>query len=1193
MVIVLINFKLIAQFPINYNLLEPGRVSINIYNPEGNVVRELKLAEHQEGGSNSVNWDGNDNNGNPVSNAAECTWKLLSTPNGLTADFIMNIGGNYPKKYDENKHYSAAPIGNHIGPRAVTIDNTSVYLGADGPEGVAGIVRLTKEEPQQRVSTWSRWSPFAGPVSMARAKGNLLYLLGGTRVLGGDRPPTTVVCRMNITNSYTTNNTGDTIFSYVWDGFNVTDLDANDSDDLVLSYPDYNRIRWITSGGKGLDWAEVPNPQGVSLAHDGTVFVTTGDKICKLTRENKSLVDVVTGLTNPGRLDIDHGNGDIYVVVGNNREYVKRYSSSGLLKNSYGDGYPTDGLYDPKRFATLSDISATGDGESFFITEPEFVRRTIRVNSGNGDIINELYGGLPWAPWITVEPDNPSVAWMCGNTGETNNGGEHYAMRLVLDYTENSYKIHSVYKLTGKANGLLGVERNGKGWIVRKRASDGVKYLCRSGHEGSSHSLPVVLKIDETNWELKPVTICGFGIPDFMKPWAGSSTAWQWNDFDGDGQVQKPEVEFYTVGFGYRGWGTSVDSDLNYWFITDGTAENTNGVKRLGVVSWNSIGSPVYDFPYWTARGKAPNQWNSKGSIVRWTMRDVPADMTYAEYQNMEGWNNNTGYARLVKYDGSGNLIWQVGKYGPYTDEGPSHLGHANSQGAPGTIHAVRYFAGIAHGCPIMLDFNGGWNNASLPITYVWDENGLWVGSMFDNVNAADHKKDFWLQSDNLAGDIYYDSISGKTMYFACGENQGYVYNITGWDNWEKQSGSVIDIDTNYYSIQVEFVDSISGESVNGLDVSFNWINFTSNDLGMISLPDLKQGSYKLFLNDTRYVLAINGIIEVRSDSIIRAYVNKLPHYSIQLEFINSLSGKPLEGLEVIFNQAEYITGEQGIIPISELLGGSYSIELPDNRFQIENNYTIEILSDSLIHISVIRFPQLNIKVMNLTNGSLINRAMVMVNDLLYVSNQGLIEIGNYAADTIIVSTSHIDYFPKNDTLIFTDDSTFTLFMTPKKAHVTFTVSDLNGPLNGVKVIMSGTQYTNSVGNAFFFNKAARMEYAYSLEKAGYSTIKDTLYLEIDTTLKLNLDYITSSREMELKDFTIHPNPFDDYIVISIRENGRLYLYDISGVLRYSTILEQGMNTLPMHHLKNGGYLLRIISGENVYNKLIIKQKNN
>jgi len=83
------------------------------------------------------------------------------------------------------------------------------------------------------------------------------------------------------------------------------------------------------------------------------------------------------------------------------------------------------------------------------------------------------------------------------------------------------------------------------------------------------------------------------------------------------------------------------------------------------------------------------------------------------------------------------------------------------------------------------------------------------------------------------------------------------------------------------------------------------------------------------------------------------------------------------------------------------------------------------------------------------------------------------------------------------------------LSLTPKRANVTFSFSDINGPLSGVKVTLSGSQYTNSSGEALFFSQPARENHTWSAEKIGYATLQDSFYLETDTTLQVSMELST------------------------------------------------------------------------------------
>ena len=159
-----------------------------------------------------------------------------------------------------------------------------------------------------------------------------------------------------------------------WDD-DSKEMDASDMDAhagvLVVAYEKRNALRWYDpQKGSLLDTAEVPTPAGVAVGAAGTVFVSSGDRIVKLSQASKTPSDVVTGLDKPGRLDVDHA------------------------------------------------------------------------------VVREWYGGQRWAPHATPEGDNLNVMWVGSREG--------WVMRVLVDYERKSWTVHSCYRYSGLADGLVG-----------------------------------------------------------------------------------------------------------------------------------------------------------------------------------------------------------------------------------------------------------------------------------------------------------------------------------------------------------------------------------------------------------------------------------------------------------------------------------------------------------------------------------------------------------------------------------------------------------------------------------------------------------------------------------------------------------------------------------------------------------------
>jgi hypothetical protein len=402
-----------------------------------------------------------------------------------------------------------------------------------------------------------------------------------------------------------------------------------------------------------------------------------------------------------------------------------------------------------------------------------------------------------------------------------------------------------------------------------------------------------------------------------------------------------------------------------------------------------------------------------------------------------------------------------------------------------------------------------------------------------------------------------------------------------GRTEWIPGCGDTIIPVIDHYSVLVEFIDSTYGEPAEDLKVIFDRKDYVTDEDGIISLSGLTDGYYHLVIPDGHLAIMGTGIINVRSDSLFRITVRKLPVYSVQIQFVDSLSGKPFHNLDVMLDTLGYLTDKQGIVAVEGVTEGIHQVVLPDERFIITDKSRINVRSDSLFLVHVKKIPHLKIKLINRATGGSVYRAMVMVNEVNYYSDpSGFVTLGEWTAGPFSISVMHDDYFPVVDTLMFTRDTTMVLPMTSRRATVTFDISDAGGPLPGARVEVTGFQHTDAAGYAYFYFLPAREQYVYSVEKSGYTRVRDTFNLEVDTTLQVMLEEVTLVGDWKAQGIRITPNPFDSYIQVLARESSLLRLYDVSGVLRCSRKMEPGLNTLPADDLEDGGYIVRVITGD-------------
>jgi hypothetical protein len=172
-----------GAYTITYRLNKPGQVSVAVYGADGRLVRTLAAAEPQPAGARSLNWDGNDDDGDPVADPASCTWKLLRT-DGLKAKYLMTIGPTFPL----GKEWWEHGPGEHNGPRSVAVDETGVYVAAGIVENARNAIKM---DPTGTTCLWSAGAADAwqGRYSMSVMRNTVLFLAQNGQLYAHPAPP--------------------------------------------------------------------------------------------------------------------------------------------------------------------------------------------------------------------------------------------------------------------------------------------------------------------------------------------------------------------------------------------------------------------------------------------------------------------------------------------------------------------------------------------------------------------------------------------------------------------------------------------------------------------------------------------------------------------------------------------------------------------------------------------------------------------------------------------------------------------------------------------------------------------------------------------------------------------------------------------------------------------------------------------
>jgi hypothetical protein len=148
---------------VTYDVSQPMRVSLNLYDGQGQIVRSLLCGAPRQKGTQREFWDGRNQAGQPVP-PGDYDWKVLAMPGRLKTEHLLTVGTNYPDPspdpLQEAEHYRLVAPGTHGGPTAVAADESGIYIGAGCTENIENY--LVKLSPDGKRRLWSKASACNG-----------------------------------------------------------------------------------------------------------------------------------------------------------------------------------------------------------------------------------------------------------------------------------------------------------------------------------------------------------------------------------------------------------------------------------------------------------------------------------------------------------------------------------------------------------------------------------------------------------------------------------------------------------------------------------------------------------------------------------------------------------------------------------------------------------------------------------------------------------------------------------------------------------------------------------------------------------------------------------------------------------------------------------------------------------------------
>ncbi|HEY3328985.1 MAG TPA: FlgD immunoglobulin-like domain containing protein [Capsulimonadaceae bacterium] len=732
---------------VEFDLPEEAKVSINIYDSDGRLVRDLVHGETKSAGSNTVLWDGRDNAGRRLPRG-EYTWKLLGTK-GLRATYLTSLGTN------PNMPWESWP-GNYGGIYAVACDGQSLYFGSCGQSTIMLVKQSMTGKRQWAVP--SSYQEAQGPIALGRSNDKLFMLQPNGMVYRIDADTADYVGRFNA--AWVER---DTLIPSALTGRKAVvkpppprpalspsampmDLASND-DYVIVSYYGYDAIRWFQpSTGRLVDEAVVAKPLGVAIDKQDRVLVITGGTVTALGKSDKKAKVIIDGVPDAYRLAINAATGDILVAMQGATQQVSRYTADGKLIRTFGRyGGRHSGDYVPEDFSNVTDIAPDPSG-GFVISEADAPRRVVRFNP-DGTIRREWDGPQSYAPYAQIDPAGATSAW-----GDSE---LDHLIRYRLNLAAKSWSVAGVYSYDTILGGLFSdPSARPKGWRILHHGGD--TFLARANPfrvvrvdpEGVLTPVAAIFAVDTTT--KSPVLAAA------LKERKLNRAALLWTDKNRNEKLDSEELMALDEPAWLDGKNQTVLDDFTV------AAIDAEGLHKLLVDRWKPAGIPRY-----TTAALLPL---GHGSIRNIDPEAAAVDENGAIWSIYNADDSNGQRVRgLVRWDSDGLPTFKVG-VSTVTATSSRYLSH---------------IVGTPHGCVAVADPANG-------TVDVWDENGLWVGQFFEYPDfAAAPRPAYRLNPHFLGHSLYVDPHEGDVYLVGSSVNNNPVIRITGWNDWLRQGGDI------------------------------------------------------------------------------------------------------------------------------------------------------------------------------------------------------------------------------------------------------------------------------------------------------------------------------------------------------------------------------------------------------------------
>lgn len=626
---------------ITLTLPRDGRLTVNILDQDGWILRELVLAEQKKAGRHEIRWDGRDRHGDLLP-PGEYRWKAMLF-DGMGTRFAGSVGNSArPPFRTEDGRGSLG--GQHGAQGVVAADSGGIYIGGGLQEGEPSFRKI---DTKTGVSLWKRGPGGFQSVLAVAADEGFAALINSK----GRSPNFTAALVLVEPDTGASRRIGSQ---------NEINLD-----DIPAGRPDIPGF--VIAGGRAIysnpaaktlgvirlaDGERLPSiplaASGLARLDENTLLACVGATVVRLDLRTGATTPVVTGLVAPRAVAVEPRTGNIFVSDLGASQQIKKFTRDGKPLAAFGraGGKPRSmPVYDPMAFDNITGLVFAADGTLWMKEASHVPKRFVRITA-DGKWIEDLSGPVAYN---VFGPDLDDVSTIYYNPSPKN---ASVFVETKVDYAgyaadparPGNWRITAFHDLALGADGqtvnelLEEVAKIGYGHVIAFKADNGRRFLFRlSKFNRAAAPEGAGLWV----WEKDRWTPFAYFSSDEKR--GGLS----WRDLNGDGLVQENE-RFTPAAYDRFAW---IGRDL----ALHGTA-GRHAPARL-----DAAGLPVYAGGTFTPYLSAPDSALQSSNVFVSHEQDgaVYYAINHGPHRHNSFWDRATEN-RVVKV-ADGKVQWITG----------------------------------------------------------------------------------------------------------------------------------------------------------------------------------------------------------------------------------------------------------------------------------------------------------------------------------------------------------------------------------------------------------------------------------------------------------------------------------------------------------------------------------------------------